>query len=74
MSLFLSQSGQKQKAEHLFPRHHTYSEKINQRHGDHSFSFKILSELCQEVKELIFMLSFAMQVLLPKSSKIQIQV
>lgn len=68
MSLFLSQSGQKQKAGHLFPRHHTYSEKINQHHGDNGFSFNILSQLCQEVKELIFMLSFAMQVLLPKSS------
>lgn len=73
MSL-LSQSGQKQKAELLLPRHHTYSEKINQHHGDLSFSFKILSELCQEVKEPIFMLSFAMQVLLPKSSKFQAQV
>lgn len=45
MSLFLSQSGQKQEAEYLLSRHHTYSEKINQRHGDHGFSSKILSEL-----------------------------
>lgn len=57
MSL-LSQSGQKQKAELLLPRHHTYSEKINQHHGDRSFSFKILSELCQEVKESHFYVEF----------------